>query len=958
MFRISLILCSLISCVLTNAQFSYTETAQLLGITHQSRNSNYGGAVSVSDFDGDGWDDITLGSGLGDSIQFYKNNAGQGFQRVYFGPDETLFTKQILWADYDNDGDQDLFVANFAGQNNLYENIGGNNLVNVNIAAGIPSLEDPTWAAAWGDYDRDGYLDLMVTNFVYASAYSGLFQDYLLKNNGDGTFRMLTTEVNIPAFDHAALVVSFMDYNNDLWPDIFIASDKNPSNRLLRNNGFGSFDDVTIVAGVGQQIDAMSAGIGDYDNNGYLDIYCTNSPFLSPGGSILVQNNGNGTFSERSTQAGVDFNGEGWAANFIDFDNDSDLDLYVSGSISNGTTSGISNTAAMFDNQGNGTFIELISGIGMQEDTKSSYAHAIGDFNKDGFADIIVNNRIPDTTQLWMHNGGINNWIDIKLQGTVSNRDGIGTWIKLFCTGAKEQVRYTHHALGFMGQNTMDGHFGLDSLSAIDSIKIIWPSGHEDLLINISVNQRLLVIEGVTAPVKGRIASIGNPQVCQGGQLQLYTLGVFDHYLWSTGDTSASIIVTNSGTYGVTMTDANNNISFDSIQVLVAPPVVSNVSLSDVSCFGDANGLATTSTIGGNGLYNYLWSTGSTTQHLNNLGPGNYALTITDGLGCFDTLSFLISEPTALQLSSIGTNISCYGDSSGAVNLSVFGGTPPYVYNWSNSSTNQDLSGLSHGIYSVYVQDSMGCSDMETTIIISPSSPLQTTILKSDTLCYASSNGFFDLEVSGGTAPYTYLWSNMQTTQDINNLVSGIYSVEVVDDNGCKVIFSDTLSEYSALNISTNLVTDSISQLATINVNVSGGQAPYTFLWSNGQSTAFVSGLSLGDYTLTVVDAQACTDTIILTVSAFTGFYKPSQMDISVFPNPADGFVDIDFGQLKKQAFSIQLSDALGRILYAAPCPAGIQSKRIYLNTLEPGYYWISLLGNTGVILTSNIQVE
>ena len=294
-----------------NAQFSFTESAQNMGIFHRSGSSNYGGAVSVSDFNGDGFDDITLGSGTGDTIQFYQNNGGLGFQRISLTPLGLGHTKQILWADYDNDGDQDLFIATHLGQNRLYQNTGNLNLVDVTLAAGLPQLTDPTWTAAWGDYNRDGFLDLIITNYVYDTGVQNLYGDYLLKNNGNGTFTMANQEVGLLDYDHSPLAVVFMDYNNDLWPDLFIASDKAPAKVLLENTGIGNFRDISIAANVNQVLDGMCAAIGDYDGNGYLDIYVTNSPGLSLGGSVLLKNDSSGIFTERSNVAGVDFNGEG-----------------------------------------------------------------------------------------------------------------------------------------------------------------------------------------------------------------------------------------------------------------------------------------------------------------------------------------------------------------------------------------------------------------------------------------------------------------------------------------------------------------------------------------------------------------------------------------------------------------------------------------------------------------------
>jgi hypothetical protein len=934
------------------AQFSYIETAQSFGITHQSGGSNYGGPVSVSDFDGDGFDDITLGGGIGDSIQFYRNLSGTGFQRVYLTPVETGLTKQILWADYDNDGDQDLFVATYGEQNNLYINDGGMNLVNVTSSVGLPIINDPTWAAAWGDYDRDGCLDLMVTTFVYGTSYSGLFQDYILRNQGDGTFLMLTSEVGIPAYDHDPLVVVFMDYDNDLWPDIFIASDRPPSNRLLRNNSRGMFTDVTVQAGANQQIDAMSAAVGDYDGNGYLDVYSTNSPEVSPGGAVLIQNNGNGTFTETSSTAGVDFNGEGWAASFIDFDNDSDMDLYVSGMIHNGTPNGISNTAAMFDNEGNGTFSELLSGIGMQEDTKASYAHSIGDFNNDGFADIIVNNYLPDTSQLWMHTGGTNNFINIKLQGTVSNRDGIGAWIKLYM-GGTQYVRYTHHGLGFMGQNTTDGLFGLGTNTMVDSINIFWPSGHKDQLLNVSGNQILTILEGTTGSVQGQVWAKGALQICQGNSVELYTLGKFAQYNWSTGETTSSITANSPGYYSVTITDSYGGISTDSLLISAGSALNTAVTSTGIVCYGENNGTASAIVPGNTTQYTYQWSNGNSNYSVNNLSSGAHSLIVFDSLNCRDTVDFLIAEALPLSINASPMQIACFGDATGSIDLSVTGGVAPYSFNWSNSETTEDISGLSLGNYSVFITDTLGCSDLFTSIIYSPLSSIQASSISTNLSCFGSENGYIDLTVTGGVAPYSYLWSNSDTTEDLSGLQEGLYQVTVTDMNGCIYITMDSLSKPDSILVQLSVEADSMGAGGSISTLLAGGVGAYSYLWSNGQTTNNISGVPAGMYTLTVTDAQGCTDTtsVIVPMIQFTTLVTVSNLQlVKIYPNPSTGYLNIEFLQPTNGKYSIRLFNILGEVLYHREFNNISRSLVLDLNNIPTGNYIVQILSSDNYI--------
>ncbi len=468
------------------AQINYSNTAAAMGIEHSYGTGVSGGGVSFCDFNGDGLDDLSLAT-QENGPRFFRNT-GNGFEEINLLPNPiTQPTKQILWADYDNDGDKDLFIAVFNGQNYLFKNTGDNTLYlqDVSDQAGIPDDNMNTYGACWGDFNRDGWIDL------YFGSRMGndttLSRHYLLLNKADGTFEDIAVTAAADDPHKLQFCSVFFDFNNDRWPDIYTAHDKTKGNTLLRNNGNGTFSDISQSSGAGVALNAMSTTIGDYDNDGYQDIYVTNTPQ----GNALLHNLGNETFEEVAAQSGVALYQTSWGALFFDADNDGDQDLYVCGMFAGSNPV----TSTYFQNEGDGTFSEPDAGF--EGDTVTSFNSAIGDFNDDGYPDIMVLNTAPYNSQLWQNSGGNNHWIKIRLEGVLSNRDGIGSRIELWA-GGQYQMQYTHCGIGFLGQNSETLIFGLGQNTLVDSILITWPTGHQDRLYNQASNQLLEIQEGST----------------------------------------------------------------------------------------------------------------------------------------------------------------------------------------------------------------------------------------------------------------------------------------------------------------------------------------------------------------------------------------------------------------------------------------------------------------------------
>ncbi len=464
------------------AQLSFQDSATSLGVGVSYGDSTYGGGVSFCDFDGDGWDDITYSSTDGDEVYFYKNNNGT-FSLIDIGINDIYRTKQVIWIDYDSDGDKDFFATSITGFNKFYRNDGNLSFTDITSTCGLFTDNKYTYGASFGDIDNDGDLDVFICNRddVTFNQYNYLYR------NDNGTYVDITTTAGIFLGNQISFTSSFFDYNNDGFQDIYVANDKVANiNRLYENNGDGTFTDVSFESGAGIAIDAMSTTIGDYNNDGWFDIYVTNTT----AGNYLLNNNGDGTFTNVADVTNTEFNSVAWGAVFLDADNDTDLDLYVSGMFT--TTNPL--PSAFYENQGDNTYL-IPSGIGFENDTRESYANAIGDINNDGLADIIVMND-TENNFLWENTtSNSNNWLKIKLEGVTSNRDGIGSTIEV-TTGSLTQYRYTLSGEGYLGQNSNAEFIGVGSSTNIDELKVTWLSGTVDIFEDVSPNQLLTIQEG------------------------------------------------------------------------------------------------------------------------------------------------------------------------------------------------------------------------------------------------------------------------------------------------------------------------------------------------------------------------------------------------------------------------------------------------------------------------------
>lgn len=349
-------------------------------------------------------------------------------------------------------------------------------------------------------------------------------------------------------------------------------------------------------------------------------------------------------------------------------------------------------------------------------------------------------------------------------------------------------------------------------------------------------------------------------------------------FSWASGQATQNISGLAAGNYSLTVTDANG-CSASANTTLTDPAIISlGTNTTNVSCNGGDDGVIDLSIAGGTAPFSYAWSNGSSTQDLNNLVAGTYQVTVTDNSGCTANLNVTVTEPTAeITATTSITNINCKGQSNGAIDLTPSGGTPPYSYQWDFGATTEDVSSLPAGSYSVTISDQKSCIKITGITISEPAQDLSIAHTLSNSTCFGNNDGSINTTVSGGTAPYTYSWSNGATTSSLNNLAPGNYSLTVTDNQGCTTTANYTISEPAELILTSNPthVSCNNGNNGAIDLSISGGTGPYNISWSNGQVIEDLTGLTAGSYTVTIVDDNGCSATLTQSIN------QPSAIVIS-----------------------------------------------------------------------------
>ena len=464
-----------------------------------------------ADYDGDGNLDLFV-SNFGTPLNFlYHNNGDGSFTRITAGEIATddANSEGCVWGDYDNDGQLDLFVAvGLNGNDLLYHNNGDGTFTKITNGSVVTS-GGSSRGCAWGDYDNDGYIDLFVCNERGQN-------NFLFHNNGDGTFTRITSG-KIVSDGGNSTGCAWADYDNDGYLDLFVANN-NENNFLYHNNRDGTFTKITSGRIVTDGGSSLGAAWGDYDNDGFLDLFVANANQRN----FLYHNNGDGTFGKITSGAIVVDVGYSWGAAWADYDNDGFLDLFVA----NGPPSGPGQNDFLYHNNGDGTFTKVTTGS-LVNDGAIGDGCAWGDYDHDGFLDLFVTNLNGQNNLLYRNNGNSNHWLVVQCAGRVSNRAAIGAKVRVQTTLlglARSQLREISGGSGYASQNALSAHFGLGAAARIDLVRIEWPSGIVQELKDLQPDQYVKVAEPSRLEVLGRNDGMELQFVLRGGQGLRYAI--------------------------------------------------------------------------------------------------------------------------------------------------------------------------------------------------------------------------------------------------------------------------------------------------------------------------------------------------------------------------------------------------------------------------------------------------
>lgn len=506
-YNLMLIL-SLVSRVLLAQSFEKVENA----VTTPSGSSR---AATFVDIDGDGWLDIFVTNGKkgGDNNELYMNDGAGGFER-----DETsIITRDqsqsdgATWGDTDNDGDLDLYVVTWYGAKNYYYTSNGSAYA-INNSINTSGYSE---TASWVDYDKDGYLDLYVTNSSNGTGSPNQF----FHNLGDGNFAV-EQSLSITKSSKNSRSVNWIDYDNDNDLDLFV-SNEGAQNELYLNDDGEYVLQSNLVTTYAKN--STGSSWADYDNDGDLDLYVANYAQTNE----LYQNNGDGTFMAVSSSPVVTGSNYSFGTAWGDIDNDGDLDLFVANGFKSGTL--VANN--LYFNNGDGTFTEDTDHL-IVEETGWSFGAAFGDYDNDGFLDLLVANTYNESQKnsLYHNLGNDNNWIILDLEGAASNRSAIGAKVKVTATINGEsitQLREISSQSCYNGQNSMRAHFGLGDANSIDEVEIVWPLGNVETFNDIEINQIKNVTEAIPSDFVRANFTLGDQKVGIGENIDLIDLSVY-----------------------------------------------------------------------------------------------------------------------------------------------------------------------------------------------------------------------------------------------------------------------------------------------------------------------------------------------------------------------------------------------------------------------------------------------
>ena len=948
------------SCAYISYAQSFTKS-NTSGLTGTSRDWV---SLALVDINNDQKLDLWAGDESGNHVFFYAIDSLMYSQQSLNITTSTSASFGSAWADIDNDCNIDVVfpTKNAFGLNKIYKNNGSsfsqitNGLLYLDTLRGID--------AEWADVDNDGNLDFFIPQRGINNAP---LDNFLYLNQGG--FNFLKVDTGDIVLDSAfSFSANFEDYNSDGLIDLFVANRQNQANHLYLNTGNGVFkrDTASIIE---LDLDQSSCGTwGDYNNDGAPDLFVAN---INGQNNRLYRNNGNGTFTKILTGTIVNDQENSLSAQWGDFDNDGYLDLYVVNALSSG------NTNSLYHNNGNNSFTKITTGP-IYNENKRTYALATGDLNKDGHLDIINANRFNSTLSVFINNGGNNNFFRLNLLGSTSNKQGIGAKV-VIKTSSGKQYRTVKNSNSLNSQSEITSHFGLASDTIIDSLWVFWPSGQTCSFANINVNGEFNVAEFNCAIDTLIRANFSDSATFLTSRFTQLSTGSISSYEWDFGDGQTSTSqnpvhhYAAAGSYLVTLITHDNYCKWDSIKkVIEICPDTSRLGFS-YSAYSKELTFIDTSVIAGG--FNHQWDfgdgttdTGSSAIHTySSTGTYTVCLTIEDSCRTktiCDTIQ-VCNDTLQANYSYSGTGFTIqFQDSS--LNASSFywdfgDGTTSYTQNPLHTFSKR-------GTYYVCltIEDACTINTFCDSVTVC-SQPVNADFT------YSSSGNTFNF-TNNSTNATAYTWDfddgilSSQENPTHIYLGNGTYNVCLIAHGEC---FTDTICKTIFYCNNPGVAAFSYSKLQTV-VNAiqftDNSQNAVTRLWDfgDGQTSTsknpthiFLDSISY-NVCLTITDSCLGTDSTCQIVDFNINLKEPYDIaDLKVFPNPVKDNLTISFDNqltdmhpLKLEIISIDGRTVLEKLIRISP-----HSTNYHLNieSLSKGIYQLHLKANDKIIAKEKV---
>jgi hypothetical protein len=885
----------------------FVDVTDTYGIAAMNASTMYGTGSSCFDVNEDGWDDLTICI-AGGATRLYINN--QGVFQLHAAFENIYDSKTCLWGDYDEDGDNDLFIIKRDGPSQLFVQTDSLVFVNQSTLLNFPfSAANNSFGAALGDYNRDSYLDMYIAN--YSTATVGGIKSTFLTNTQNGTFS------NSPhGYYRNHFQPVFIDLARDRYQDIFIINDFRTGSELYTQDISGMLTDQTPQGSFGLSgagyLDAMTNSWCDYDNDADLDIYVANTPNH---GNYLFENNGSNSFSNVASSVGAALYKWSWGSLWLDIENDGWNDLLVNERHVNLLYLSEFGNHVLRNNQG--VFSEDET-TGISNLPYGYFTSSKGDFNNDGLYDFCFGAETGQLSRVFENNTATtNNYVKCRLKGRLSNRNGVGTYIDYYAGGI-HYVHYTQLGENYMSQNSQNLIFGLGANTHIDSLKLSWISGVEDIYYNIPANTTHVFVEGETRPVivasKATLCPNGNDN------LQLSISG-WPNHTWGNGSTAESITVTTPGIYSVTVGTGYGHTLQLNYDVQMASVDNFTINRTPVLCAGDSTGLIEVVQV----------NSGQTVFTLENLAAGDYAVPISLFEGCVVEQHVFIEEPLpfTLQVDSIANT--CFGNSGGSAVVMGIDGTSPYT--GFNDFGVLHLNNLLPGNYSDTITDANGCvATYSFSITEIPAAIIEVT--SSNWVC-AGESVVFAAIVSGIGS--NYFWDALSPGELLG---AGSYVTAVIDSFQCATPVNVQIEEIPVPTITANISSESVLGLGSISLDVIGNYFPYSAIWQSGFVGMNFTGLAQGNYYVSVSDSLGCiVDSIFTVLFDFVEEERSSNEFI----------IDWKTGQLKyigtERLFGLEIYNDLGQLIFTKPSIGANES--VHLNVSPQTIYISSSKGSS-----------